>query len=133
MMYASRRFPGLCLAVCLLAGCGAAGPPTCDVTGTVTWNGAPLAEGDILFEPADGKGVPGAGKITAGRFRLRTTPGKKKIQVHATRDTGKIDPVMQSPVREALIPERFNARTTLTRDVTAGGDNHFVFDLSGPP
>jgi hypothetical protein len=133
MMYSSRWAPGLYLAAWFLAGCGSAGPSTCEVTGTVTWNGAPLADGDILFEPADGKGVPGAGKIAGGQFRLRTTPGKKKVQIHATRDTGKIDPVMQSPVREPFIPERYNARTTLTRDITAGGDNHFVFDLAGTP
>ena len=108
-------------ALCLTAGCGKApGLETVEATGTVTWNGAPLPAGDILFEPAQSPGNPSAGKIINGEFKLRTTPGKKKVQIHATRDTGIMDPVMKSPKREAYIPEEFNANTRLTAEVTPG-------------
>lgn len=124
-----------CLLACavfglLLAGCGPSGPETFPVSGTVTWNGQPLPEGTILFAPADEKGVPDVGQIVQGQYRLRAKPGKKKVQIFAERETGKIDPVMGAVPRESYIPARYNSQTTLTAEVTAGGKNEFTFDLT---
>lgn len=47
-----RRFVSLALLAILLsanAGCGPTGPKLLSRLGTVTWNGQPLPEGDILL------------------------------------------------------------------------------------
>jgi hypothetical protein len=124
------RAVGLLL-VALAAGCGES--KTCEVSGTVTWNGEALPEGDILFVPADGKGPPAATKVRGGGFKLQVPPGKKKVEVHASRPAGPVDPVMKTARREPYIPRRYNDQTVLEADVTRGGGNHFTFALDDKP
>ena len=75
------------IAVCgglllLTAGCGAA----CSVTGTVTFDGQPVANGDITFLPADGKGPVAAAHISSGAFTVaEITPGPKIVQITAVK------------------------------------------------
>jgi hypothetical protein len=126
------RLLTLGLAGLLLAGCGPAGPPTYEVSGTVTWNGQPLPAGDIIFQPVDGTVAPDPGKIRQGQFRFRAKAGLKKVVIYATR-AGKYDSVMQSYEREAYLPARYNTHTELTAVVTPGGANHFDFPLEGKP
>ena len=122
----------LCPSVVLLAGCGSSGPETCTVTGKVTWNGSPLAQGNILFTAEDGKGVPDPGVIKEGKFRLEVKPGKKKVQIHADREVGEPDPVMGARPRRSFIPAEYNTNTKLTAEVTPGDKNEFTFGLVGP-
>jgi hypothetical protein len=104
------------------------------VSGTVKWNGDALPNGVITFESADGTQSPASAKITGGEFRLRTKAGKKRVVIQATREIpGSYDSVMQSPRREQYIPERYNAQSDLVREVTAGGDNRFSFELTDKP
>jgi len=122
----------LCLSVVVLAGCGASGPETCTVTGTVTFNGSPLAQGNILFTPEDGRGVPDPGKIKDGKYKLEVKPGRKKVEVHAEREVGEVDPVMGQRPRRSYIPPKYNIQTELTAEVTPDGKNDFTFKLVGP-
>jgi len=109
------------------------GPPTYEVTGTVSWNGAPLAKGDVTFEATDGAATPGAGKIVNGEFKFRVTAGKKVVRIYSERETGKADPVMHGSWREQFLPDRYNAQSILTEEVTPGGPNRFVFALTEKP
>jgi hypothetical protein len=122
---------GLCTLFILVAnGCGTSGAKTCEVSGTVTWNGQPIPRGDIIFYPEDGLETPEAAKIIGGKFHLRAKPGWKLVQIHASREVpGSLDPVMQSPVREAYIPAEYNKNTILREEIKAEGKNHFTFDL----
>ena len=114
----------------LLAGCSSSPPGTYSVSGTVTFNEKPLPEGNILFSNADGTGVPAAGVIRNGKFRINATPGKKQVAIFATRKVGEVDPVMGARQREMYIPKRYNDETMLTAEVTPGGKNRFEFPLS---
>jgi len=114
----------------LLAGCSSGPEGTYPVSGTVTFNGEALPEGNIIFSAADGTGVPAAGEIRNGKFRLHVTPGKKTVAILATREFGEVDAVMGARQREMYIPKRYNDETTLTADVTPGGKNRFEFPLS---
>jgi hypothetical protein len=96
----------------------------------VTWEGEPLPEGDIIFAPADGAGVPDAGKISAGRFAFRAAPGAKRVEIYAHREVGPPDPVMGQARRESYIPPRYNDQSILTAEVGPGGEDHFRFDLN---
>ena len=59
---------------------GSSKPKTYPVSGTVNWNNVPLAEGHILFEPAEG-GQPEPGTIKDGTFSCRLPAGKFKVQI----------------------------------------------------
>ena len=112
-----------------VAGCGDSGPRRYPVTGEVTWEGQPLPDGDILFTPPGG-GVPDAGKIVAGEFKLRATEGPKTVAIFATRESGQVDPEMGAAPRESYIPARYNDQSNLTAEVDPGGENHFRFELN---
>ncbi len=130
------RIHALCLLVAvltvLLSGCGPAKPETCPVSGTVTWNGQPLPDGYIQFDAEDGKGVPpDAGPIKDGKYQLPVKPGKKKVQITATREVGNKDPAMGMAPRQQYIPARYNLKTELKEVVKPGDKNEFRFDLTG--
>lgn len=120
------------LAICLLftTGCGASSdaPQTVKVEGTVTLDGEPLPSGSIVFDPADGVGGSSAGGIENGTFTFESQLGNKKVLISASRETGETDQYDQ-PITESYIPDKYNANTTLTADVKAGGENKFTFEL----
>ncbi len=83
------------LTVSLLVGCS--GDASVPVSGTVTWKGEAIPDGDILFVPTEAPGVPEPGKILDGAFSFRAAPGTKRVQIHASRPKPDVDPVMQTP------------------------------------
>ena len=78
------RFGLVCMAA-LAAGCGRGGGTT--VSGRVTYEDAPVARGQIMFTPADGKGPIVGGEISAGSYSLSdVSPGQKVVQISASED-----------------------------------------------
>ena len=126
----TSRFSSLFLAASLLAsGCGRSGPATYAVSGAVTWNGAPLTEGSIVFMAADGKTAAAPGTVRDGRFAFRAEAGTKKVEIRAVREVGEVIPAMGVKARQSYIPAMYNSETTLTAEVIPGGANQFTFDL----
>ena len=80
---------------CLLAvgACGGpGGPPKYSVSGNVTFDGAPLPEGEIAFRPTDGKGQSCGGPIENGKYAFDSTPGKMQVSITASHEVpGKFD------------------------------------------
>ena len=123
------------LVLCLTAlwvGCGRSGPQTYEVSGHVTLGGQPVAAGQILFRAADGSEAGWAGQIVDGRYTLRSTPGKKRVEITATREvrmaakSASGEPALNF---ESYIPQKYNSQSELTADVTADGRNQFDFPL----
>lgn len=114
--------PVLLLAALLLAGCAPSGPEMHTVTGTVTFDGQPVASGDILFRDASGQTRSYAGKIVDGQYSFQTSPGSKIVEIIAMRDVpGQVDtsnPGEEVPLREQYIPASYNTETTLTVEVS---------------
>ncbi len=107
----------------LFAGCqGAANPESQPVTGSVTFDGEPVAEGNIVFRAADGQTRSCGGPITAGKFSFDASPGSKKVEITAMRVVpGKMDttnPGEEVPLQEQYIPEQYNTKSTLTIEVS---------------
>jgi len=113
-------------------GCGPSGPKLYPVSGTVTWNDAPLPDGDIIFVPE----LPGevAGKVKDGKFACMAQPGDRKVKILATRE-GPVDPQMGAPRREQFLPPKYSSgELTELRAVVKESDakdaNVYEFKLS---
>jgi hypothetical protein len=105
------------------------------VRGTVTLDGAPLANGLIRFVPADGQSPAGEATITNGKYSAKVQPGDKRIEIMAPKIVGqrKVYETPDSPTVdrvEELLPARYNTRTELTATVTPGQQQK-DFELNG--
>ncbi|MCA8988065.1 MAG: carboxypeptidase regulatory-like domain-containing protein [Planctomycetaceae bacterium] len=121
------------LTVILLASLGCGGgasdvPELTPATGTVTLDGAPLADASITFELQDaGEGKKSSwGKTDAsGKYEMQfgahkgVRPGKHKVSISKITGDSE-DPEKRGDIKES-IPDRYNSSTTLTVDVTDGG------------
>jgi hypothetical protein len=118
-----------CLAA--LSGCGPGGPKTVPVSGTVTFAGQPVADGEIAFRSADGATASWAGRIVAGRYAIRSTVGPKRVEIIAVRPKPGAKPKAsgEGVINEMYIPDRYNLESELRAEVTTTGPNEFDFTL----
>lgn len=118
----------------LLVGCGGSdGPPTYEVSGQVYFDNEPVNEGRILFRKLEGDGKSYSAEIKEGAYSLTTEGGQMAVEIIASRlipnkfDNSNGTP---EPVGEMYIPARYNAKSELTAEVTAEGENEFPFALT---
>lgn len=145
MAYASAKLV-LLLVLAVLTGC--AGNSTVPVTGSVTYEGKPLASGVIIFEtpgarPAVGKIIEGKiVEVTTYRDRDGAPPGEHKVAIQSVEtggaaitkhpgDAGVPAGYMQS---RSLIPEVYGdpEKSGLTAALTTG-ENSLSFELKRNP
>jgi hypothetical protein len=126
---------GFCLLI--LLGCSRATGRQ-SIEGTVTVDGAPLAEGSIVFLPQPGTKSPTAGgDVAQGRFRISPAGGAAcgtfRVEITALRKTGKkvMDPQLNKMIdgTEQFVPAQYNRESKLTATVTEQGPNKFEFAL----
>ncbi len=133
------------LGLFVIAGCG--GSKVAPVSGTVKVNGQPLANATVVFQPSEGAN-PGPGSVgktdANGRYELfgsttnlpGASVGKHTVSITAFSGDDTVQssapPTADKPaaVRKSLVPEEYNAKTTLTFDVPAGGTTKADFDLT---
>ena len=129
----------------VLLGCGpsTSGPNTVEVTGTVTYQGAPVEGANVIFQPATGSDqTMGSQAVTdsQGRFKLSThvgggkfksgiAPGKYAVTINKL-DTASISNTLAPP--KDLLPKNYgNPKTSgLSADVSFEQENDFKFALS---
>jgi hypothetical protein len=131
--YRNMRAPYLvCLLyVVLLAGCGQEGPELAEVSGRVTLDGQPLELVDVVFQPSDGT-PPSTGRTDAdGRYQLLYKRGM--MGARTGEHTVRIDFTSNIVANPPKIPARYNTATELRREVKAGDDNVFDFELTSEP
>jgi hypothetical protein len=113
------------VAIVTAVACGPSGPRLNPVTGSVTFDGEPIAEGRIQFRAVEGDQRAFSGEITSGQYRIETSAGRMTVEIIASRlIPGKFDesnPDEKVPVGEMYIPGRYNSETELTADVPVGG------------
>jgi hypothetical protein len=113
------------------SGCSKPGRPGYHtVTGRVTFDGQPLANGFVQFVPVDSKTSPESGRIANGLYRMESKAGKMSVHILSTRLTGKMDPVMGTAIEEMFIPQRYNSKSELTAEVVADKANSIDFNLA---
>lgn len=99
----------LCAAVLLLSqiGCGPADPRGQNVSGSVTYKGAPVQMGDIQFLPKSGNpGPAGSAKILNGKYDTAAEGGKGTVggphEVIINGFDGKAEPDAELPLGNPL-------------------------------
>ena len=140
-MFTGTRWIRLaCASVVLLlcvTGCFRRGPELAPVTGTVTLDGEPLAGAQVEFKPM--RGNPSYGTTDQlGRYDLKYTKDKSggvvgSHVVRITTQTTAVDPETGSEIQvPQRVPERYNDRSQLIRDVKPG-ENQIRFALTSEP
>jgi hypothetical protein len=112
-----------------LVGCSSAEPKLYKVTGTVSWKGAPIANGRLNMLADDGQTPPATARIENGKFELRAAAGVKRVEVFNQKDKG-FDKAMGAHVFVNDIPGEYNGETKLRFEVKPNDDN--VLDLTLP-
>ena len=69
----------------VIGGCGGDSPSV--VSGSVTYNGEPVADGQVLMQPVGGKGTSCGGSIKDGKYTVETAPGRKVVRIKAANRT----------------------------------------------
>ncbi len=122
------------------SGCGqSSGPERIDISGKVTYQGQPIADGEISFDPEPGSpGPPTSGTIKNGEYKLGSgwgiVPGTYRVKIRAYRapkdDSNIIQPGIELdrppetpgiPRREQFLPEKFHDKSQIEKLVVASG------------
>lgn len=130
----------LCVSVLIVsvAGCGESGPERIGMSGLVTYNGDPIEDGEISFQPVEGtQAPPTSTTITDGKYELPAkwalVPGTYQVAVRSYRpsyDDGSKLPgsTLDRPppsggieVKEQLLPEKFNTSSTIEKVTVKSG------------
>ena len=112
----------------LAAGCGQSGPEVAPVKGRVTLDGRPLEMVDVVFQPTTGSRPPHRGPTQTGNYELLYKRGLvgARIGEHTVR-IGFTSNIVANPPN---IPPRYNTQSDLRREVKAGEENVFDFELT---
>lgn len=140
--------PVVCLSLVtvLFIGCGkSGGPERFEVSGKVTFNGEPIADGDITFQPTEGSNAPTAsGTIKNGLYKLEgefgVAAGTYEVRINSYRASAPGDRMLPGgdldmppetpgvPSRDQILPEKFNTKSTIEK-ITLSGKTEKNFDL----
>jgi hypothetical protein len=117
--------------------CGCGDSSTTTTFGRVTWNGQPVAQGQIRFVPANGPTIMGT--IQDGGYRLsgaNAVPvgtSRVEIDVMISGDSAPVASLINkdSAARQfkQVAPPRFNTESKLEARIVAGKDNEHNFSL----
>jgi hypothetical protein len=129
-----------------LSGCGSNGPARAVVVGKVTYQGEPVADGEIRFTPVKGTTGPlSVVKIVDGQFRADRLGGvpvaTQRVEILAYRadprykGQEKNNPPMYSaaewPPKVQYLPEKYNTKSELEFVVEGGhGEVQHDFELT---
>lgn len=121
--------PSIALLSFLITGCGSGKPRPVPVTGTVHYQGQPLARGDVIFVPASrdaGRmargtiGSDGCYESTTPNLGRGALPGHFKVAVFAHEGMREIPGMVAPAVGRSLIPTRYNDADTTDLEATVG-------------
>lgn len=117
-----------------LSGCSKTSP-SMRVWGTVTYQGKPVDEGQIIFTPTTDGGGPSTGAtITSGRYELEKATGPYagntyRVEITAFGPAQSYSPNasgqgMTATVRPQLLPDNYNRTSTLSATISAEPDKN---------
>lgn len=128
------------LGLLLAVGCGGSGPGM-RVWGTVTYQGQPIQEGQIVFTPIEGTPGPSTGgEIKDGQYEIPKqigpyAKGVYRVEITAMGPEKTYSPNASGagpfyPVREELIPPKYNRQSILRVTISSDPEkNQLDFPL----
>ena len=129
----------LAVSCLLLSGCGGDGLQRSVVSGTVTYRGDPVQDGQIRFVPQGNTAGPlTIEPITNGRYRCARSGGvpcgTHRVEIYsfapATSPPAPFGPAATLAQREQTLPEKFNTNSQFTVTIAAeSGDTVHDFTL----
>ncbi len=124
-------------------GCQPAGPPVAKVQGSVTFKGAPLTAGVVIFQAESGPQTAMDDLDAAGKFELKfydaagIPPGRYKVAIKPPPQNYQTPPLADAAINDprpldTTIPTKYhNSETSgLTADVKLDQPNDFQFHLT---
>jgi hypothetical protein len=123
------------VAFLILAGCSDGRLKTAPVKGTITYNGKPVPQGSIMFQPEQGPAA--TANIKNGSYSLKTYKnddgailGKHKVTVISLEDQAGRLPEDRNPLPPPIVPLKYNFpdKSGLTAEVK-DEPNTFDFHL----
>ena len=130
--YSDRTTPAwLLFAVVLLTLLGCGGPPRTSVSGKVTFDGQPVATGQIVFEP-QAAGRLGIAQISDGAYAMPAehgpTAGTYVVRITANRPSGRKTKAGRGAngpslvdQHEQFLPAKYNDQSELKAEVSGEG------------
>ena len=125
------------LALIGMVGCGQSGPERIGMSGTVTYNGEPIEDGEISFQPVAGtQAPPTSTTITEGKYKLPAkwalVPGTYQVSILSYRPSEKDEILPGSTldrpppsggieVKDQLLPETVQYKSTIERVTIESG------------
>ncbi|QDV16517.1 hypothetical protein Pan153_11470 [Gimesia panareensis] len=142
-----KRITLLCCLCLVVSGCGTSTdtPPRAAVRGIVKLDGDPLSEGVIRFIPSGAnQGPKSTVTIREGIFNVDEeygpVVGMNRIEIESTDDGGyafddeqALERLKKEGVKKievVKVPPQYNKRSTLTKSISAEGENDFTFELT---
>ena len=119
----------------IVSGCGPSDGRV-PIEGDVTFQGAPLETGTIQFAAVDGSSMTG-GDIVNGEFSIpadrSVQPGTYLVRISSVKEGANPAEPLPGDSLDArnleLIPANWNVASDQQREIVAGGDNRFTFDI----
>jgi len=95
------------------------------ISGTVSFEGKPVAMGSISFVPANGQGPSGGSEVVDGNYKSDAALGPCKVEIRSPKVVGKrkLYDTPDSPVQEVyeeVLPQKYNEATELTVEIKKG-------------
>jgi hypothetical protein len=116
----------------LLCGCDSgkrAEPARFPVSGSVTIDGKPLAQGVVYFKTV-ATGAIDSADVIDGKFQGKAEQGERRVEVCSYEKVpAKADDPMSQDIQKNTIPARYNTDSQLTAKVTPNGPNEFEFKV----
>jgi len=113
----------------LAPGCSSDSDTNARLSGTVTLDDQPIANGSISFLPVDGKTATAGTRIENGKFEIKMPPGPKRVEISGMEVVGqkpayegdKNSPLVD--ITRDIVPSRYNTKSELLVDVDSGEAN----------
>ena len=119
-----------------ITGCSSneSGPKLLQVTGTVTLDGQPIPEANILFKDPNGENKSYFASVKEGSFSTKIEAGKRIAIISANRQSkdkmvDNAEGTGKEPAMEQYLPAKYNEKSTLEIEVKPDSENQFPFDL----
>ena len=117
----------------LLCGCAGSDP---SISGTVSLDGVPVAEGDIRFVPVEGTNGPDAGAVIRdGKYKVveGLAEGKYQVSIRGYQQSGRWepDPLGGPPIKAIvqIVPKEYHGADSKVVKEIARGVNRLDFYL----